>query len=80
MAEREISTGRAGQIVARPQFGARALPSLARSLDTWPKPSIGQRMHHLFIILAVILPLAAHGCAPATDRMPPDSVLNPRGN
>jgi hypothetical protein len=36
-------------------------------------------MHYLFIILAVVLPLAAHGCAPATDRLPPDSVLNPRG-
>jgi len=47
--------------------------------DTWSKPFMGHRMHYLFIILAVVLTLAAHGCAPATDRLPPDSVLDPRG-
>jgi hypothetical protein len=45
----------------------------------WPKPSIAQGMHYILILLAVIACLATHACAPATDRMPPDSVLNPRG-
>jgi hypothetical protein len=36
-------------------------------------------MHYILIILTVVACLAGGGCAPATDKLPPDSVLNPRG-
>jgi hypothetical protein len=66
-------------IVAMPQNGSRACLSQGSGLQQVAKTVYWRPMHCLFIILAVVLPLAATGCAPATDRMPPDSVLNPRG-
>jgi hypothetical protein len=77
--ERELSTALASQIVAMPQVGPRALFSQERGLPHLAKTVYWPPMHYLFIILAVVIPLAAHGCAPATDRLPPDSVLDPRG-
>ena len=37
-------------------------------------------MHYALMILAILICLGAQGCAPATDRLPPDSVMNPRGD
>jgi hypothetical protein len=36
-------------------------------------------MRKALTIIAVLLCLGAEACAPASDRLPPDNVLNPRG-
>jgi hypothetical protein len=50
-----------------------------RSLQPVAKTVYCRGMHYVLIILAVVVCLAGHGCAPATDKLPPDSVLDPRG-
>jgi hypothetical protein len=36
-------------------------------------------MKRVLSIMAVVLCLGVEACAPASDRLPPDNVLNPRG-
>ena len=36
-------------------------------------------MKQALIILVVLLGFGAQACAPASDKLPPDNVLNPRG-
>jgi hypothetical protein len=41
----------------------------------------GLGMPYSLIVLTILIGLGAQSCAPvATDRLPPDSVMNPRGS
>jgi hypothetical protein len=36
-------------------------------------------MKQALAILTVLLGLGAQACAPASDKLPPDNIMNPRG-
>jgi hypothetical protein len=69
----------AGGVFQGHRFAAERVQPQEDACGLRPEASIAPAMQYALMILAVLSCLAAQGCAPATDRLPPDSVMNPRG-